>query len=538
VTEPAGALPEPWRRTSRLGYVVGAIVNLRQALLPMAAALFGTQGWDGGFVYVLPAIALGLGFTFLFSWIAWKHFRYRLGDSDITVERGLFNQTARSVPYERIQDVSLEQGLVPRLFGMVQVKFETGAGGKDELKIQYVTEAEAEALREAVRARKAGAVVTANPVAASQPDESSRTLFAMDVKRLATFGLFEFSLVVFAVLGGAAQQFEFLLPFEFWDPRGWMALLAGPGHWLETLGFAAQAIGIAIALAVLAVLGLVTGLGRTVLRDYGFRLEETPKGLRRRRGLLTRTDVVMPLHRVQALKVTTGILRRRFGWHGLGVVSLAQDAKAGNHVVVPFAQMEEIAPVVDVAGFALPRDDAVWRRPSTRHRFDQAMFGVVPLGLAALASAVVGPRIGAEPAWLALCVAGLAALAALVGVREYFLWRRDRHAIDARHVYFRHGWLAPRLDIVSRVKLQSVEIVQGPLGRWRGYADLKFGIAGGKLEIAGIPVDDARAIRRAVLDSIAGVDFSRLGEADQAQSEPISARTSAQSGLRLNSAAT
>ena len=53
----------------------------------------------------------------------------------------------------------------------------------------------------------------------------------------------------------------------------------------------------------------------SVLRDYGFRLEETPKGLRRRRGLLTRTDTVMPIHRVQALKVTTRIFRRRFGWH-------------------------------------------------------------------------------------------------------------------------------------------------------------------------------------------------------------------------------
>jgi putative membrane protein len=74
-----------------------------------------------------------------------------------------------------------------------------------------------------------------------------------------------------------------------------------------------------------------------VLRDYGFRLEDTPKGLRRRRGLLTKSDVVMPVHRVQALKVTTGILRRRWGWHGLGCGEPSQDAKSGNHVVVPFA---------------------------------------------------------------------------------------------------------------------------------------------------------------------------------------------------------
>jgi putative membrane protein len=506
----AAALPvEQWRHTSPLSFLVSAITGLKNLLFPMAAVAFGTQGM--GLLVIAPMLALGIGFTALFTYIAWRHFRYRLGDSDIRVERGLFSRTARSVPYERIQDVSLEQKLVPRLFGMVDVKFETGAGGKEEVRIRYVTAAEAEALRETVRAHKSGeAVAPGQPTVALPAEEPSRTLFAMDLKRLATFGLFEFSLVVFAVLGGAAQQFDFLLPFEIWDPAAWMRLLAGPGDWLQELGFAAQGIGAVLALAVLAIVGLVTGLGRTVLRDYGFRLEETPKGLRRRRGLLTRTDVVMPVHRVQALQVTTGILRRRWGWHGLSVVSLAQDAKAGNHVVVPFAQLEEIEPVVDVTDFDLPSGDTEWRCPSARHRFDQAMLGAVPLGLAALAVPVVNSRFGQplELPWLVS--AALLALAAFFAVREHFLWRRDRHALDARHIFVCRGWLAPRLDIASRVKLQSVEIAQGPLARRRGYAVLRFGIAGGSLELAGIPLEDAQTIRRAVLGSIASVDFSRL----------------------------
>jgi putative membrane protein len=509
VSEAAGQPPGEWRRTSPLSFVVRAITGLKNLIFPVAALLFGTNAVRGEAVWVFPTIAGMVLFSSLFTYIGWRHFRYRIGEDDIRVERGLFSRTARSVPYERIQDVSFEQAPVPRLFGMAEVKFETGAGGKDELKIGYVTEAEGAALRETVRARKSEETAVAGSVEAA-PEAEARTLFAMDTQRLLTFGLFEFSLVVFAVLGGAAQQFDFLLPFDIWDPDNWMRLVAGPGHWLRELGFAAQAIGVVLALAALALVGLVTGVGRTVLRDYGFRLEETPKGLRRRRGLLTRTDVVMPIHRVQALQVTSGILRRRFGWHGLSVVSLAQDAKAGNHVVVPFAQMDEIEPVVEVTGFDLPPPDVAWRRPSAKHRFDQAMFAVVPLGFAALAVPIVNSQIG-QPLELPLLVsAALVALAAFFAVREHFLWRRDRHAIDAHHVFVRRGWLAPRLDIASRVKLQSVEIAQGPLARRRGYADLKFGVAGGSLELGGIPLDDARAIRRAVLESIGSVDFSRL----------------------------
>jgi putative membrane protein len=287
-------------------------------------------------------------------------------------------------------------------------------------------------------------------------------------------------------------------------------MLTGPGHWLEELGFAAQAIAAGIAITLLAIVGLVSGLGRTVLRDYGFRLEETPKGLRRRRGLLTRTDVVMPVHRVQALKITTGILRRRFGWHGLSVVSLSQDSKAGNHVVVPFAQMHEIEPVIEVAGFHLPSESIGWHRSSKRHKVDQALLCIFPFAFAAAAFAAAAHRLALPGSWAALGAAGLIALSAFLALRENFLWRHDRHALDERHIYSSHGWLAPRLDIASRVKLQSVEIRQGPLARRRGYADVRFGVAGGTFEIAGIELEDARAIRRAVLDSIAAVDFSRL----------------------------
>src|SRR5690606_22073697 len=154
-------------------------------------------------------------------------------------------------------------------------------------------------------------------------------------------------------------------------------------------GLAAQVAGGVLALATLAVLGLGTGVVRTVLRDYGFLLEETPKGLRRRRGLLTRTDVVMPTHRVQALKVTTGIVRRRFGWYGLDVISLAQDAKAGDQRVGPFARMDEIEPVIRVTGFDMPDTMTRWHRTSPRYRLDRALLGALPLGVAAVALAAV-----------------------------------------------------------------------------------------------------------------------------------------------------
>ena len=525
VEEPGAAARQEagtgWRRTSPASIVAGGVRGIGQAILPTVAVMFGSSVADRGLLVGLLVGCLLILLSFVGSALAWWKTRYRIGASDIRLEKGLVSRQARSVPFERIQDVSLEEALVPRLLGLVEVRFETGAGGKDELKLAYVAKAEGEALRETVRARveerlEEGALdPSLAPVDAASGSAATTPLFSMDTRRLFTFGLFEFSLVVFAVLAGAAQQFEFLLP-DLWDRDLWQQRLAGAngrlGETLAQMGWAGRIIAALGALTALAAIGLVTGIARTFAREWGFLLERTPKGFRRRRGLITRTDVVMPVHRVQALTVTTGLLRRLWGWHSLAFISLAHDAGAANHVVAPFAKIGELAPIAREADFALPPDRLAWHRPSTRYRIDSALIGgLLPL-LAAGATLALG---------LVLPAIGLTLLGAALMLRQWVLWRFERHALGERRLFARNGWLRPRLTIAARAKLHSVEIAQGPLAQRRGYADLRLGLAGGKLELRGLGLEEARRVRAALLTSITATDFSQLGQSEHAGAQYV-----------------
>ncbi|OBX20098.1 hypothetical protein A9995_05065 [Erythrobacter sp. QSSC1-22B] len=490
------------QRTDPRSFIVGAIASLGQVALPLAFGAYAVlDGEPTRLLFAIPAVLAILAVSTALSYLNWYRFTYRIGASDIRVESGVISRAARSVPYERIQDVSLEQKLIPRLFGLVEVRFETGAGGKDELKLSYLAEAEGERLREVVRSQKDGAVVMSDEGAPAETCEALPPLFAMGPRRVVTFGLFEFSLAVVAVGAGAAQQFDFLLPFDLWDFDAWQDRLAGPGRWLAGLGVAAQIAGGTIAVVTFTTLGFLTGLVRTGLREWDFRLERTDKGLRRRRGLLTRTDVVMPIHRVQALRMGTGVVRRWFGWRELKVVSLAQDSGSANHSVAPFAQAKEIAPIVAVTGFHLPDEGLDWQRATRQYRTDQVvMAGLVMFPLA------VGLAVAGQGLLALLPLAGFAVIAAM----EFANWRFVATGVDASQLFLRRNFLAPRLAIASRVKLQSVEISQGPIARRRGYATLSLGLAGGKFAISGISLDRARELRAAVLESIAGRDFSEL----------------------------
>ncbi|MEM6909133.1 MAG: PH domain-containing protein [Pseudomonadota bacterium] len=500
------------QRTAPLSIGLGVLSAAQNAVIPVLLVGLGNRG--EGFA-VLASLALGAVFVLIglgFSFLRWQRLTYSIGAQDIRVESGILSRSARSVPYERIQDVSLEQSFLPRLLGLVAVKFETGAGGGDDLSLTYLTLEQGEGLRQMVRERRDAANaeerVQLGASALESADSDAETLFTMGPQRLFVFGLFEFSLAVFAVLAGLLQYLDDLIDIDLWEVEFWEDLAREQGGWLLELGAYAQALGAIAGLTGVFVLGSATGIVRTFNREWGFLLERTARGFRRRRGLFTRTDVVMPVHRVQGVRVGTGMLRYRFGWHSLRFVSLAQDAGSASHVVAPFARMEELAPIVAAAGFQLPDDDTAWHRATIAYRTDGMVLDGLFFVLAALIAGV-GTAIYA-PDWVLIATAIPLALALLAAGLNWLSWQHKRHALGTDQIMAQAGVLAPRSQLASRLKLHSAEITQGPLARLRGYATLHLGLAGGVLAIPGIPLARARQVRSQVLETITATDFSQL----------------------------
>ena len=524
-------MSEP-QRTAPVSVVLGAIGSLRQAIIPALA--IGFSGIGEGIGRGLMAIGVGVAAALIgtaISYIGWRRLTYTIGETDIRVESGILSRSARSVPYERIEDVSLEAKPLPRLFGLVSVKFETGAGGGEDLSLDYLTKAEGERLRQLVRERRddEAAVVAAADPAAPQPTfaDEGEVLFAMAPARLINFGLFEFSLAIFAVLGGLLQYVDNVSDVDIWNVDLWRGWLEEQGSFVASLGPYAQAAGVVAGLFGLVIIGMASGIIRTFLRDWGLTLTRSARGFRRQRGLFTRTDVVMPAHRVQGIVIGTGFVRYRFGWHGLSFVSLAQDDKNESHVVAPFATMEEITPIVRAAGFHLPDDGLQWQRASKRHLTDTTLTALLACIAGAIAAALFAP--------FGVAFIPLGAAVLIVGANLY-AWEFRRHALDETQIFATTGMMSPTSRIATRLKLHSVEIAQGPLARWRGYATVHLGLAGGTFAIPGVPLDDARKLRASVIETIAATDYSRLdAPLDPPQDQALSG---AQSGLSVNFLAT
>ena len=444
-------------------------------LTGLGASFKGAWGMlAGGFVlasqgywWAVAAMVIGVPIaSFISLYIKWLKLEYRVGADELRIDSGLLSRTSRAIPFDRVTDVDLEQGPVHRLFGLARVRLETGAsaGASEEDGVLHtIALARAEALREHIRARRAGGTAVPLPEAEAE----TAPVFAMDGRRVATAGLFNFSLAVIAGLFGVSQTMGDVIGFDPFSRSFWIGLL-DRSEPLRSMVMEHRIIAVLAGSILLILLGIGTGLVRTTLREHGFRLDRTETGLRRRRGLLTLTDVTVPARRVQAAILATGPIRRAFGWWVLKLQSLAQDGGKGDHVVAPLAREHETQAILATLAWPLKPRGASWS-PVSRAFVTSFAWMMIPATVATLASIYfLGPT-----ALLWIAGAGLA-----VAVR-WIDWKYTRYALDQEALFVETGWWRHRRTILPLGKIQSIDLAESFWSRAFGICTLRLGVAGG-----------------------------------------------------------
>jgi putative membrane protein len=452
-------------------------------------AAYAVAAQELGRLLELVPVALAIGAAV--ALMVWWRFRYGVGEHEIVIEQGVLSRKRRVIPFERVQDIAIEQKLLARLFGVASVRIETGGSAADEGKLDSISLADAHRLRDIVRGARDAAPTVAGEKEAEAPEP---LLFAMSLGRVLFSGMFQFSLVFMAAIAAVLQNLDgwgFALPKDV--KPGLDPVLER--HWLLfALAFA----------AIVILLGFLAGILRTLARDYGFRLTRSAAGLRRRRGLFTLSETVIPMRRMQVALVESGIVARLLGWHSLAFQTLGADRQErGRQVAAPFARMDEIEPIIAEASFPDPATVPAWHRSPRRSIFRR---GLAPI-LAALAAFALALAWRPEAA-----IGGgiLTLLAAIVAAR----WTRHVHAEGEGALFVADGLLKRRMKILPYGRLQAVSVVAGPLQRRLGLASVAVDTAGAASGRSLAMVDLDRADAEALAERLLA-RFKRARSADR-----------------------
>ncbi|MFP8956229.1 PH domain-containing protein [Natrialbaceae archaeon A-CW3] len=101
----------------------------------------------------LAPVGLLAGFAYGIAY--YYRFEYALTDDTVDVAAGVFSRRSREIPYRRIQNVDVRQGVIHRLLNLAVLSIETAGGGNTEATLNFVSESEASRLQREIRHRTA-----------------------------------------------------------------------------------------------------------------------------------------------------------------------------------------------------------------------------------------------------------------------------------------------------------------------------------------------------------------------------------------------
>lgn len=494
-----------------LALVFDVVRLMRGFLLPAIPLLVFGQRASWGLILIALAI-----FSLARVLIRYLSFTYRVEGGELVTREGLIGRTERHIRLERIQEVRIEQGVMHRLFGVVEAKVETGVGGGPEATFTVMARRDAEALRAAALAQ--GRLASALPVASTDlsPDPATvvssiprperEILRRLSVRDLVLAGLTSNHLVsAFVFLGALWALLDDLLPASIYQQID-EAIRGAVGRAADEGVRAAVVFAVASFVVILAAGMLLSVLGSIAL-FYGFTLARRGADLERSYGLLTRRSSTLPQRRIQTLAIEEGWLRRLVGLAAVRVETVSSrsednaEQREGRDLLLPVAPRAAIPALIDAVFPDL--DDGDWRRvsPLAVGRGMKKVIGFALLLAAALTYAFEH--------WLWLSPLLLIPIAYPILRRQY---EHLGYAHGERYFRARRGWLGRLLQIVPIRKVQAIEIRESPFDRRLGLAGVVIDTAGQSATSGGpyvnnLPLAEAEALARTLAHQAAATEY-------------------------------
>jgi putative membrane protein len=449
--------------------VIGIVIaNLRDRLLVLFLPWLGMEDelgdevaeWEGSgdpvdFVIAnnlyLVAILAVLGALIVIVAIfytSWRFHTFRITDDDVEVRSGILFRTQRRAPLDRVQGVNITRPMIARLLGTAKLEV-VGAGADANVKLEYLSTANAEAVRADILRLASGRRLA---------DASSASSSAQADGRLAALG-HTVGREITGLIEGPEAPVD--APESVVNiPIGRLVASHVVSFSTVALIVAALAVVVGVSMGVTWMLfGFVPaliGFGaywlRSIVRSLRYSIAPTPDGVRITFGLLTTVTEVVPPGRVHALEVTQPILWRPAGWWAIRINRLtgrsATDGSTDQFTtVLPVGTRADVERVLRLLQPHVPEGE--WP-----FIVQEGVLGPAPTD-----SFVNTPR----RAWW---------------IRP-LSYRRNGFRLTSDLLLLRRGMVWRKLAILPLARLQSLALHQGPLDRASRVATLRAHVVAG-----------------------------------------------------------
>lgn len=486
-------MPEgEWRRLHPASILILALQQGKALIAAIATIILtrtGERAERGMMIVEIVAAGIGL-LAFVPAILRYIALKYRIADGVFTLHSGLMFRQTRTIPLERIQNVSLKRTLLQRLLGVSTVQIETASGTGVEAELTAVGAADARALVDELRN-----VTSQGKVDLEEP------LYQATLGQLLMAGVTQnkVGVILLFVLG----LFNYVQDI-FMDRISDLAKLP------ERYGVSQMTMagGMVVALVLLIGVGWVFSIVTVLVKYFGFTLRQESGLLKVRHGLFTQVQAILSSRRVQTISVVAPILQRKLGYCNVlasSAASFADKDTGGAAQLSPIIERSNANRLMRLVFPQLDFDSVQWRRVSRltirRSFLRYALGGMVLLGVADIV-------LGRAVFWLTPVVLVLAHLASN---RHY---RVLAYSWQGGFVFGRDGIWKRRFTIVPEDRIQWVGLTQGPIQKRLGLCSLSIVTAAagaGHLNLEDLPIEEGLELQDRLIVRSEDLEQSLVG---------------------------
>lgn len=450
-TNPINTNPAKWQRVSPVAVIYFLLSNIKHALnlWPALVGMLANQhAREWLFTYGVPVLALVvLGFAFLSYWF----FRYQFDAEKIQIRSGIFNKKRLTLNFERVQEANLEQAIYFRPFGLWTLRLESAGSSKEEIALPGISEALALEIKQRVLSSKE---VVSETYAGEEKAlvEFSLKLNALDLIR---YGLMHNTMIyLVAIIAPLLGQNDAL-----WRSMANFVERLGVTQWLfDYLAVHNAIVGVFVVASLLVVFFIAIyslSIVLAIIKYWNYSLAAQGERLQYEAGLFNRVACGFRKHKLQTIIIKQSLFARLLNRYSLEIRQTNERATAGAPMqgfIVPVLTVDQLDEVLSL----LNVDEPHWERTRTIQIFWHTIIwgGLLTLAVAVFAQLTVLISL----LWILLPLP----LTALVSWKA---WYSKRFSLSANGFAIRQGLLGYTIAYVPQIKVQKLELSQGPLGR-------------------------------------------------------------------------
>ena len=501
-----GALPKSlnnWQRTSPIAllyFSIKFIYLLISNLVYIAPAfLLGYQKIMANPHIWVPIFAGILLFILLATFLSFYYFKYRLTNNHIEIRSGVFSKKHLNIPFERIQNVKLEQPIYYRPFGYTCLQLDTAGSAKQEAKVVALNIELAEQLKKIILVNQNKTILN-QVIEPSTHKKSSKDAVKMQVatshetllNRRNLTDLIIHGLTnnrIWILLGGIAPFFGEISTklTNFFTTLGIdiekLFTIADKPWW--HIGFYALSLTFVVMLAI----SLLSVAG-SIISFYNFTLTKNDDKYIRRSGLLTKHEVTMRLSRLQMIIRQQDwldvMLKRANLTFAQSQTSHFQAGAQHNKIMVPSVKPEECQQLIDDVCPKNQLSSIAYQAISKWFLLRHIVLFLLPVTLTLISVSLLSGKLVilyfTLPTFFILCS------------MIFFRWLRWGFAMDDQYIYIRKGMFGVNYYCFAKYKVQQTQLRQSWFLRRHQLAHIRLVLAAGGQDIPFISERQAKLV--------------------------------------------